>query len=109
MIQPTGFVTDYYREPTNNISNNNYVPVQPSWVIASGTATPLPMPALGYMVADTNGKVFHHSSGLSGKGYALCMACGRAESMTAKGELPNALNFEKHISPRVLVSSIKMK
>ncbi|WP_234921379.1 hypothetical protein, partial [Vibrio anguillarum] len=51
VIQPTGFVTDYYREPTNNISNNNYVPVQPSWVIASGTATPLPMPALGYMVA----------------------------------------------------------
>ncbi|MCC4821055.1 hypothetical protein LMH81_31525, partial [Vibrio lentus] len=26
VIQPTGFVTDYYREPTNNISNNNYVP-----------------------------------------------------------------------------------
>ena len=101
VIQPTGFVTDYYREPTNNISNNNYVPVQPSWVIAAGTATPLPMPALGYMVADTNGKVFHHSSGLSGNGYALCMACGRAESMTAKGELPNALNFEKtHKPPR---------
>ncbi|MBF4264994.1 hypothetical protein EAY73_24605, partial [Vibrio anguillarum] len=56
---------------------------------------------LGYMVADANGKVFHHSSGLSGKGYALCMACGRAESMTAKGELPKALNFEKtHKPPR---------
>ena len=101
VIQPTGFVTDYYREPTNNISNNIYVPVQPSWVIASGAPTPLPIPALGYMVADSDGKVFHHSSGLAGKGYALCMACGRAESITVKGELPKALNLEKtHKPPR---------
>lgn len=99
VIQPTGFITDYYSEPTNNISHNNYVPVQPAWVIASGSVTPLPMSVLGFMVSDSDGKVFHHSSGLSGKGYAICMACGRAESMTAKNEFPMALNPEKIHKP----------
>lgn len=97
VIQPTGFVTDFYQEPTNNVSHSSYVPVQPAWVIANGHRVPLPRPELGFMVSDGDGKVFHHSSGLAGKGYAICLACGRAESMTATGEfgeLPRALNPE---------------
>ncbi|EJL6415309.1 DEAD/DEAH box helicase [Vibrio cholerae] len=101
VIQPTGFVTDYYIEPTNNITHHTYVPVQPAWVSAKGVPVPLPVSELGYMITDHQGKVFHYSSGMSGTGFALCMACGRAESMTSTEELPKALNHERtHKPPR---------
>lgn len=101
VIQPTGFVTDYYREPTNNITQQSYVPIQPAWVSASGKHLPLPVLDSGYMVADHNGRVFHHSAGMNGTGYAICLSCGRAESMTQTGAYPKILNPEdSHYPPR---------
>lgn len=101
VIQPSGFVTDYYREPTNNVAHQSYVPVQTPWVSVDSAVIPLPTSELGYMRSDPQGKVFYYSSGLNGNGYALCLACGRAESMTAGDELPKALSIEKpHKPPR---------
>ncbi|MBJ6609931.1 MAG: DUF1998 domain-containing protein [Candidatus Thiothrix moscowensis] len=102
VLQPTGFVTDFNCEPTNNITHQTYIPVQPAWVSAKGKHIPLPRLEMGYMVADHDGEVFHHGSGLNGTGYAICMTCGKAESMsTIIGEFPKALNPEKpHFPPR---------
>lgn len=99
VIQPTGFVADFYRPPSNNISQTAYIPVQRPWVTGAGDKLPLPNADLGYMVTDTSGHVFHHSSGLYGSGYALCLGCGRAESMTATEEYPNTLNPDKPHRP----------
>ncbi|WP_386695005.1 DEAD/DEAH box helicase [Lonepinella sp. MS14435] len=103
VIQPTGFVADYYRPLSNNIVENHFLPIQNAWVIAKGEMKFLPTPNLGVMRADPQGKVFHHSSGFAGKGYAICMGCGRAESMTKEG-FPAMLNPEKndrrHYSPK---------
>ncbi|GAB3481640.1 DEAD/DEAH box helicase [Marinomonas epiphytica] len=94
VIQPTGFVADFYLPPSNNISQTAYIPVQEPWVMGKGDKVTLPNSELGYMVVDTSGHVFHHSSGLYGTGYALCLGCGRAESMTATEEYPKSLNPE---------------
>lgn len=100
VLQPTGFVVDFYRPPTNNIAHTTFVPVQKPWVIGKGESTPLPNSDLGYMLSDSQGHVFYHSSGLNGQGYAVCLGCGKAESMTATGEYPKKLDpKETHRPP----------
>lgn len=99
VIQPTGFVVDYYHPPTNNIASTHYVPVQQPWVIGKGAYIPLPNPELGYMVNDNAGHVFHYCSGLHGKGYGICLSCGKAESMTSTSELPPELSLQKAHRP----------
>ena len=46
-------------------------------------------PELGRFRSTATGHVFNHSKGIHGTGYALCLACGRAEPMQPSGELPH--------------------
>ncbi|RBO79594.1 DEAD/DEAH box helicase [Marinomonas aquiplantarum] len=92
VLQPSGFVVDFYRPPSNNIAHTTFVPVQKPWVMGKGESTLLPNSNLGFMASDTQGHVFHHSSGLNGEGYAVCLGCGKTESMTATGEYPKKLD-----------------
>ncbi|HFQ5206917.1 TPA: DEAD/DEAH box helicase [Vibrio vulnificus] len=93
VLQPTGFATDFYHAPSNDISMQKFIPVEDAWVSAgSAVHVDLPNSAMGYMVSSTEGTVFNHSSGEHGAGYALCMTCGRAESLTKNGDYPNSLN-----------------
>ncbi|MDP0587753.1 MAG: hypothetical protein QS748_00480 [Candidatus Endonucleobacter bathymodioli] len=72
VIEPAGFVTDFYKDPTNNIIH---------WC-------PITMAE------------FHHSSGVNSHGYALCLTCGRAESMSASGCFSKSLDLDKpHYPP----------
>jgi DEAD/DEAH box helicase domain-containing protein len=93
VLQPTGFVADFYHDPTNDISVQRFIPVESAW-ISTGRSTPVSLPnsAMGTMTTSTDGTVFHHSSGAYRKGYALCMTCGRAESMDKNGDYPRWLN-----------------
>ena len=100
VIQPTGFVVDFYKLPSNNIAHTHFIPVQKPWVIGKGERIPLPNPEIGYMLTDTAGNMFHHSSGLYSTGYALCLSCGKAESMTPSGECPKTLEPQSpHVPP----------
>lgn len=101
VLQPSGFVTDAYEQPSNNIQHQKYIPVQKPWVFIQTERTPLPNPALGSMAAAQEGRIFHHSAGEHGQGYALCLECGRAESMTPRGDFPPELHPQKnHLPPR---------
>lgn len=99
VLQPTGFVTDFYASPTNNITTQHYIPVQPAWVSVNSPIHPLPNPKLGFMRYGADGSVFNYSAGEHGKGYAMCLSCGRAESLTALGEFPTTLTPEKPHKP----------
>ncbi|MDD0823806.1 DEAD/DEAH box helicase [Mannheimia sp. AT1] len=105
-VQPTGFVVDFYQPISNNVAENHFLPIQNAWVIAKGDMKPLPYPELGFMRADSQGHVFYHNSGFGGKGYAVCMGCGRAESMTKDEEFPAKLNptdpKSQHFSPKAV-------
>ncbi|AWB53682.1 DEAD/DEAH box helicase [Pasteurella multocida] len=94
VIQPTGFLVDFYSEVSNNISENHFLPIQNAWAIAKGEMKLLPSPELGLMRSDRQGQVFYHNSGFEGHGYAICMGCGRAESMTRDDNFPKNLNPE---------------
>lgn len=99
VLQPSGFATDFYQSPTNDINHQRYIPVQPAWVSVKSDYHPLPNPLLGAMAYGADGHVFHHSSGDSGTGYALCMSCGRAESLDKNGNFPSTLSPDKDHKP----------
>jgi superfamily II DNA or RNA helicase len=87
-IEPAGFAVDFYSSPHTDISAQNYVPVKEPWVTAKDVLRPLPNAQLGYFRAGGRGEIFYHSSGEHDHGYAMCWHCGRADSMTADGSLP---------------------
>lgn len=81
-IEPAGFAVDFYQEPSNDVSKQKFVPVEPSWIDADGVDWfPLTNPALGRFRLTTKGHIFNQSRGVFGNGYALCLQCGRAEPM----------------------------
>lgn len=101
VLQPSGFVTDAYQSASNDIQHQKFVPVETAWVFVKAAKTPLPNPAVGAMAYGTDGQVFHHSSGENGAGFALCMSCGRAESMLSADEFPAGLSPSgEHFPPR---------
>lgn len=87
-LEPAGFAVDFYSSAHNDVSRQQFVPVEAPWVNANGTWTPLANPALGRFRVTTRGHLFHHSRGLNGTGYAICLQCGRAEPMTPGRDLP---------------------
>lgn len=101
VLQPSGFVTDAYAPVSNDIQAQKFIPVEPPWVFVSAPTSPLPNPALGTMASSTEGQVFHHTAGEHGTGFALCLTCGRAESMLANHTFPATLSPDKnHYPPR---------
>ncbi len=99
VLQPTGFVHDFYEEPSNDVTTQTFIPVQTPWIAGKGARLSLPNSALGFMVADTSGHVFNYSSGLYGHGYAVCLECGRAESQKEKEKFPLSLSPEQKHYP----------
>lgn len=87
-LEPAGFSVDFYSEPHNNINAQQFVPVERPWINAEGDWASLMNPDLGRFRATPRGHLFHHSRGIHRTGYALCLACGRAEPMKEAGELP---------------------
>ncbi len=105
VLQPAGFVTDFYAPLTNDISSQKFIPVEPAWV-SVGNAMPITLPNnIGYMSSNTEGTVFQHTSGIYGQGYALCMVCGKAESMDRNGEYPKELHPSTPHRPLKVVKS----
>ena len=48
---------------------------------------------MGRFRSTPEGTIYHHSSGIHGKGYAICLTCGRADPMEARDTIPHI--FEK--------------
>lgn len=89
-LEPSGFAVDITQTPHNDVSTQRFVPVDEAWVDARGDWTSLPNPLFGRLRGTPEGHVYHHSKGAYGKGYALCLHCGRAEPMPLDGEMPKA-------------------
>src|SRR5207245_6853381 len=75
-------------DPHNYVAKQDFVPVKRPWISTTGDWSPLPNPQLGRFRASSEGRVYHHSLGGHGSGYALCLTCGRAEPFLADGSLP---------------------
>lgn len=90
-IEPAGFSVDFYGEVTNDISQQKFIKPEKPIVSAEGNWIPLSNPDLGRFRSAERGKLFYHSKGEFGLGYALCLTCGRAEPMDEAGEYPTGL------------------
>lgn len=96
-IAPIGFAVDFYSSPSTDISSQTYIPVEEPWVTANAPMQSLFDPRLGTFRVSSEGHIFHHSSGENGTGYAVCLRCGRAESMDLNGDYPpNLQPGKKH-------------
>lgn len=84
-LEPSGFAVDFYSEPRVDSGQPAYVPVEQPWISARGDWSPLPNPELGRYRLTTDGRVFHYSRGTHGKGYTVCLGCGRAEPLKSDG------------------------
>lgn len=87
-LEPAGFAVDFSVDPHNDVTRQHYVPVEMPWISAQGDWRPLANPDLGRFRSTTRGHIFHQSRGVHGAGYALCLACGRAEPMVPGEQLP---------------------
>jgi DEAD/DEAH box helicase domain-containing protein len=84
LLQPAGFAVDLRHIPHNDITIPQYIPVRdPLVALENVDWKPLSPPLLGRYRTTTEGKLVHYSGGLHGTGYALCLRCGRADSMPA--------------------------
>ncbi|HAV5001994.1 TPA: DEAD/DEAH box helicase [Acinetobacter baumannii] len=116
VLRPNGFSVDYYDKPNNDVTTQKYIPVQKPWVGLSETAQswPLPHANLGYFNLDSDGHVFQYSSGLNGTGFAICMQCGRADSMEesydGEAKFPSTLTPDRpHKALKALKDGDKFK
>lgn len=91
VLRPTGFVTDFFESTTNDINTQSYIRIEQPRIHVDGEIVHLPTPESGYIRFGHQGHVFHHNSGAYQKGFAVCLSCGRAESMLANGEAPKQI------------------
>ena len=97
-LQPAGFAVDLREQPHNDVSVPQYIPVRDPLISLAGTAwMNLPDVALGRYRTSTEGQLFQRSDGLHGQGYALCLRCGRADSMLMQGEVPKGFKDHKRL------------
>lgn len=99
VLRPGGFVTDFYEETTNDVTSQKFIRVERPRIQLNGESISLPDQRCGFVRFGHDGSVFHHSSGEHETGYAVCMTCGRAESMLASGEVPKDLQPDKAHRP----------
>lgn len=91
-LVPAGFTVDFYKEPSNDVDRQQFVPVEEPWIENDGIWFFLDNPSLGRFRVSSRGHIFHQSRGINRTGYALCLECGRTEPMRPGGELPEVFN-----------------
>ncbi len=95
-LQPAGFAVDVRSQPHNDITIPQYIPVRDPLIFLEGTAwLSLPSSRLGRYRVSTHGSLFHRTDGLHGKGFAVCLRCGRADSMVTNERLPGVFADER--------------
>jgi len=91
-LQPVGFATDIRYQAHNDVSMPAQLPYQdPRVLVPSAVWVSLPDTSLGRYRFSNSGELFHFSDGEFGKGYTICLSCGRTESQTEAERTPATL------------------
>jgi DEAD/DEAH box helicase domain-containing protein len=99
-LQPAGFAVDIRWKPHNDITIPQYIQIRDPLISLEGADwIAMPSPRLGRYRISARGSLFHRTDGLYGEGYALCLRCGRADSMTADAKLPPITFADEHGHP----------
>jgi len=95
-LVPSGFAVDFYADPHNDVSAPSYVPVQQPWLSLSSEWMPLVNPSQGAFRTSRTAHLFHHTSGIGQRGFAICLECGKAEPMFENSD-PTANLLEQYL------------
>lgn len=96
-LQPSGFAVDIRSKPDNDITVPKYFPVRDPLISIGGTPwMNLPDPRFGRYRTAVGGQTITHNDGLHGLGFALCLYCGRAESMVSES-VPESMKSHKRL------------
>jgi len=99
-LQPASFAVDIRWQPHNDVTLPQYIPVRDPLISLEGADwLAMPSPRLGRYRVSLRGSLFHRTDGLYGEGYALCLRCGRADSMLADARLSGAF-ADEHGNPK---------
>ncbi|WP_031564567.1 DEAD/DEAH box helicase [Rheinheimera texasensis] len=98
-LRPVGFTTDFYEPTSNDITSQKFIKMALPRVQVHGEVLPLPDPRCGFVRFGHGGTVFHHTSGENDAGFAVCLACGKAESMLDDKTPPKTLAHDKEHRP----------
>lgn len=90
-LDPSGFSVDFYTQPTNDLTQQDFIANERLWICAPGDWRHMDDESWGRYRISTRGKVYHRSCGSSGQGFALCLSCGRAAAMHGDGQFPQEL------------------
>lgn len=105
-IVPSGFTVDYSTPLHNDYTKPKYLPFKaPKISLEDASWQPLPNPELGRYRTNDNGKLFHFNEG-DGAGYALCLCCGRAESLDKNGGVSKLTKQHKRLQGTSVDNSI---
>ena len=99
VLRPLGFTTDFYEPTSNDITSQKFIKMALPRVQVYGETLSLPDPRCGFIRFGHDGTVFHHSSGENDCGFAVCLACGKAESMLNESTVPPVLAADKDHRP----------
>lgn len=95
VLRPAGFASD--AAPHARYEAAKFIKPADPWVSArSGVHRALPDPSVGAMRVARSGAIFHHTGGPGGAGYAICIACGRAEPESARADSPLPAAMKAH-------------
>lgn len=104
-IVPAGFAVDFYgEEPHNDITNLDYIPVEKPWLNIPSNWIYLANSKIGQFRTNQRAKLFHYSSGLNSKGFAICLECGRAEPMLSSPKLDKDVPSNEKYLPKIFRS-----
>ncbi|OHX11544.1 hypothetical protein BI347_17950 [Chromobacterium sphagni] len=85
-LVPSGFAVDFFATPHNDFGSPIYVSVKQPWLSVRGGWLSLTNPEAGRFRASNQAHLYHYSAGTNGRGYALCLECGRAEPMLSRSD-----------------------
>lgn len=98
-LRPVGFTTDFYEPTSNDVTSQKFIKMALPRVQVHGEVLPLPDPRCGFVRFGHDGTVFLHTSGENDAGFAVCLACGKAESMLDDKTPPKSLSHDKDHQP----------
>lgn len=100
-LVPAGFAVDFFDDPHNDISRLQYVPVKSPWLNVPGSWICLTSPSLGQFRSSQQAHMFHYTSGVTDRGFAICLECGKAEPMLSFPALDNSVPANERYLPAI--------
>jgi DEAD/DEAH box helicase domain-containing protein len=97
-LEPAGFAVDLFKEAETDMSSRTWIPPEEPWIFAgSGDMEALGDPVRLRYRYSPHGEIVHLSGGEHGRGYSICLSCGRSASQVEQDVVPPDLEGHRRL------------